>query len=136
MKKSRQLKDEVNYTDKMKCYSTDIIVNGTRHGFERMDERLNIKSVYKKGRQIQLAFERGLGRVDADKAPKKLIKYIIEHEEKNPDDVIVRIYGGMAYIFSNVGLLITVFGLPKTMRKIYENTMRKINRRSAQYIAA
>ena len=114
----------------------NFVMNSTKHGYDRIDERLNIKNAYKKERQIRLAFERGLGKNDERNVPKKLIEYMIIHEERNGRDATVKIYNGAAYIFGYDGQLVTVWVLPKEFRKIYESAMRKINRRGEDYIAA
>lgn len=101
----------------------------TKHGSERVSERLVIKSAGKKTRQVKLAYERGIGRNNSIGVSKKLIDYIVYTENKE-GFTEVRIYDGALYLFGKNGALITAWKLDAKYNKLYEAVRRKANKRS------
>lgn len=94
----------------------------TIHAYERAFKRLNWTRHYVKTISA-IAFERG---VDYDSAKGKLKTYIKEKEEKNKREVIIKVLNETVFIFQ-ANSLVTVFELPKTLKRCYGYSKQKLN---------
>lgn len=85
----------------------------SKHGYERIKERLCIKSISKAERQVKLARERGETFDFSESKTNRLIRYIKSREERT-NDVYACLYSGVVYLFSKeTDTLVTVYHLKK-----------------------
>ena len=105
-----------------------IMANISKHGYERIKERLCIKSVSKAERQVKLARERGTTFDFSEDKTNRLIRYIKSREERT-NDVYASLYNGVVYLFSKgTNTLVTVYPLRKGIDAFYKRTSHPYKR--------
>ena len=100
----------------------NIMTHLTKHGYERIKERLGIKSVSKAERIVELARERGKKFDFAENKTNRLIRYIKSKEEKT-NDIYATVFNGVVYLFSKeTNMLVTVYHLRSGLDSFYKKT--------------
>lgn len=98
------------------------MTNLTKHGYERIKERLGIKSVSKAERIVELARERGKRFDFTENKTNRLIRYIKRKEEKT-NDIYATVFNGAVYLFSKeTDMLVTVYHLANEADAFYKKT--------------
>ena len=103
----------------------------TKHGTERIKERLNVKAGKKQKRLIKNAAERGISSENCKSASSPLTKYILRIEAKEDKPCKAKIYQGSVFLFGLDGSFITTWALTGKLYKIYESERSKAKNTAA-----
>lgn len=106
----------------------------TKHGYERMKERMGLNKSAAR-RMSQRAFENGLS---LDRVSGALLRYIAQKDELHPKNNIIRIYGETVYCYSAAWIgqdentsyiaLVTVHQIPKKFNNQALGHQRRMKR--------